>query len=208
MAGSLFHPIRFGLKAVNLSALLILGHILLTTSAHSPQALHQTPDLPAALSVLSALIFLTLLWLSFTLLEGSDLGVRPTVPRRRGRYSPGEEEEEEEQGMVFCQTWIEGGAGLLALYFWIVYREQAQLVLSTYSAEIAKEFILIPITYHLNLLSLSLLNIHLLCAIVAHARRVGLAEVCADTFWTGRMGWWVGHVRLATRGVEDMSEKV
>ncbi|WVF66197.1 hypothetical protein IAT40_000937 [Kwoniella sp. CBS 6097] len=183
---STFHSVRLGLKAVLISSLLIFGHVLLTTTAHAPTSLQLTPALPSALSTLSALIFLTLLWLTFTLIEHTDISLR----------SGSERETEREKGMVFSRTWFEGVCGVVVLVFWSVYWKEAELVMEAYSQHLAGEFALIPLVYFLTLISQLALNIHLISSIFLYAFRNGFSSVGNMEFWMGKMGWWVGNVEL------------
>ncbi|WWD22423.1 hypothetical protein CI109_106914 [Kwoniella shandongensis] len=93
---SSFHPVRLCLKATLVSALFVLGHVLLTSSAQAsstPASFAQTqaftPLLPEALSSLSAHIFLTLLWLVFALLETAVVAVPGRSSSRSGSSSRG-----------------------------------------------------------------------------------------------------------------------
>ncbi|OCF36127.1 hypothetical protein I316_01999 [Kwoniella heveanensis BCC8398] len=184
---STFHSVRLGLKAVLISSLLIFGHVLLTTTAHAPTSLQLTPALPSALSTLSALIFLTLLWLTFTLIEHTDISFRSTSER----------EIEGEKGMVFSRTWFEGVCGVVVLVFWSVYWKEAELIMEVYSQHLAGEFV-----YFLTLISQLALNLHLISSIFVYAVRNGFSSVGNYDFWMGKMGWWVGSVELGLVVVE------
>ncbi|WVQ93821.1 hypothetical protein IAU59_000899 [Kwoniella sp. CBS 9459] len=183
---STFHSVRLGLKAVLVSSLLIFGHVLLTTTAHAPTSLQLTPALPSALSTLSALIFLTLLWLTFTLIEHTDISLR----------SGSEREIDGEKGMVFSRTWFEGVCGVVVLVFWSIYWKEAELVMEAYSQHLAGEFALIPLVYFLTLITQLALNLHLVASIAVYGFRNGLTSVGNLDFWMGKMGWWVGSVEL------------
>ncbi|OCF39305.1 hypothetical protein I317_06887 [Kwoniella heveanensis CBS 569] len=184
---STFHSVRLGLKAVLISSLLIFGHVLLTTTAHAPTSLQLTPALPSALSTLSALIFLTLLWLTFTLIEHTDISFRSTSER----------EIEGEKGMVFSRTWFEGVCGVVVLVFWSVYWKEAELIMEAYSQHLAGEFV-----YFLTLISQLALNLHLISSVFVYAVRNGFSSVGNYDFWMGKMGWWVGSVELGLVVVE------
>lgn len=68
------------------------------------------PSLPGALSSLSALIFLTLLWQCFTLLESSDLNTYYSF------FYDGVVRQD--KGVLFGLTFVETVCGLLALIAW------------------------------------------------------------------------------------------
>ncbi|KAK4684292.1 hypothetical protein P7C73_g5893, partial [Tremellales sp. Uapishka_1] len=92
-----FQSTRLSIKAVLFSALLVLGHVSLTTIA--------TQDIPreklGATRTVSSWLFLTLLWIGFTLLESVDVGSEDTKQR------------------VFSKTWVEGTLGLILLGGWV-----------------------------------------------------------------------------------------
>ncbi|WWC58288.1 uncharacterized protein I303_100826 [Kwoniella dejecticola CBS 10117] len=179
---SYFNPVRLGLKATLVANLLVLGHVLLTTSANAPIPIHLTPYLPKSLSVLSALIFLSLLWISFTLIENCDISSKQ-CPK------------EAEKGMVFSRTWIEGVSQLAVLGFWLGYWKDAEVIMGSFSHHLNGEFVLLPLTYFSVQLSLVLLNIHLITSVILYAFRNGLKSLDGE-FWCGRTGWWVGQVRI------------
>ncbi|RSH85583.1 hypothetical protein EHS25_003722 [Saitozyma podzolica] len=74
-----FHARQLTLRALLFSALLILGYVLLTTTASAPLPVLTSPTLPSCIKSLSSLIFLTLLWLCFTVLELADSDLHPRV---------------------------------------------------------------------------------------------------------------------------------
>ncbi|WVW81977.1 hypothetical protein I302_103980 [Kwoniella bestiolae CBS 10118] len=179
---SYFHPLRLGLKATLVANLLILGHVLLTTSANAPIPIHLIPLLPKALSTFSALIFLTLLWITFTLIENCDIHLK-SCPK------------EAEKGMVFGKMWVEGASQIIVLAFWTDYWKEAQVIMESFSHHLAGEFILLPLTFFSIILSLILLNLHLITSIALFAKREGLASLNRE-LWCGKTGWWVGRVQL------------
>ncbi|WRT63705.1 uncharacterized protein IL334_000628 [Kwoniella shivajii] len=178
---SYFHPVRLGLKATLVANLLVLGHVLLTTSGHASAPIHLIPQLPNSLSTISALIFLTLLWITFTLIECCDLSLK--------------DPKEAEKGMVFSRTWIEGLSGIAVLSFWMGYWKDAEVVFEAFSQHLAGEFVLIPLTYFSAIISLIMLNFHLLISICLYTARNGPKSLNGE-FWSGKTGWWVGRVEL------------
>lgn len=87
----------------------------------------RTPELSHALGTTSVLISITVLWVTFTILEALDARLFDCLPRRRRNGSTytsagaeGDDEEEDEEGevLVFCQTGVELGLGLLMLAAW------------------------------------------------------------------------------------------
>lgn len=82
----------------------------------------RTDELTSALGTTSALISITILWVTFTILEALDsrLFTRWAVRRKPSTTSVvGEEgEEEEDEVLVFCMTWIELSLGLALLGAW------------------------------------------------------------------------------------------
>ncbi|OCF59475.1 hypothetical protein L486_02142 [Kwoniella mangroviensis CBS 10435] len=189
---SYFHPLRLGLKATLVANLLVLGHVLLTTSASAPIPIHLIPLLPKALSTLSALIFLTLLWITFTLIENCDVHTK-SCPK------------EAEKGMVFGKTWVEGGCQMIVLAFWLRYWKDAEVIMESFSHQLAREFVLLPLTFFSTILSLILLNLHLLTSIVLYTKREGLRGLNSE-LWCGKTGWWVGKVQLDQVVIPDVEQ--
>ncbi|OCF73502.1 hypothetical protein I204_05343 [Kwoniella mangroviensis CBS 8886] len=189
---SYFHPLRLGLKATLVANLLVLGHVLLTTSASAPIPIHLIPLLPKALSTLSALIFLTLLWITFTLIENCDIHTK-TCPK------------EAEKGMVFGKTWVEGGCQVIVLAFWLGYWKDAEVIMESFSHQLAREFVLLPLTFFSTILSLILLNLHLLTSIVLYTKREGVRSLNSE-LWCGKTGWWVGKVQLDQVVIPDVEQ--
>jgi hypothetical protein len=64
---------------------------------------------------MSALISVTILWVTFTILEAAD-GIRSIFGKKRSLED--EDEEEDGERYIFCMTWIELGFGLVLLAFW------------------------------------------------------------------------------------------
>ncbi|WVQ62511.1 uncharacterized protein L199_000653 [Kwoniella botswanensis] len=189
---SYFHPLRLGLKATLVANLLVLGHVLLTTSANAPIPIHLIPLLPKALSTLSALIFLTLLWITFTLIENCDIHTK-TCPK------------EAEKGMVFGKTWVEGGCQVIVLAFWLGYWKDAEVIMESFSHHLSGEFVLLPLTFFSTILSLILLNLHLLTSIILYAKRQGYNSLNRE-LWCGKTGWWVGKVQLEQVVILDVEQ--
>ncbi|WWC85965.1 uncharacterized protein L201_000835 [Kwoniella dendrophila CBS 6074] len=190
---SRFHSIRLGTKATLIASLLIFGHVLLTTSANAPIPIHLISELPASLSTISALIFLTLLWITFSLIESCDLQSRPLDAQK-----------DTEKGMVFNEPWVEGLCQLAVLGFWLDYWQDAQVVLEAFSQHLSGEFVLLPLTYYITISSIAILNMHLAFSIMFYAFRNGLSSV-NQQFWCGRTGWWAGNVQL-NESAEDVME--
>ncbi|WVQ76315.1 hypothetical protein IAR50_005980 [Cryptococcus sp. DSM 104548] len=234
---SSFHHVRFALKATAISSLLILGHVLLTTSAHTPYThrhhghhhrsthdhihmhhahqhssvahhAHQSPY-SRSLSILSALIFLTLLWITFTLLEGSDINSMARVPPASSPFLPqakARRAREDEKAMVFMLTAVEVVCGVITGGAWLLFWKDASMVISFLTSHYSKELYIIPITYNIAFCSVLLLNVHTLWSICSHARNVGIKEIFRRSFWLGRIGWWEERVELEVEN--DYPEKV
>ncbi|ODN76019.1 hypothetical protein L202_05975 [Cryptococcus amylolentus CBS 6039] len=156
-----FHSIRFALKATTISSLLILGHVLLTTAAlapyghhdhehhehhdrHSHDHIHQhdahhssREAYHRALCNLSALIFLTLLWFTFALLEGCDLNTTRSPPPpllpQAGAIKAREDD------MVFMLTAVEVIYGAITGGAWLVYKAEASTVISFLTSHYSRD---------------------------------------------------------------------
>ncbi|TYJ56760.1 hypothetical protein B9479_002530 [Cryptococcus floricola] len=229
-----FHSIRFALKATTISSLLILGHVLLTTAAlapyghhphehhghhdrhshdhihlrhahHSSREAHSTQlAYHRALGILSALIFLTLLWFTFALLEGCDLNTTRYPPPPL--LPPAIKAREDETPMVFMLTAVEVICGAVTGGAWLVFRTEADTVVSFFTSHYSRDLYIIPITYNIAFSAILLLNVHTFWSICAHARNVGVREVCRRSFWLGRIGWWEERVELEVG--DEYAEKV
>jgi hypothetical protein len=109
----------------------------------------RTDELVQALGTISALTMVTILWITFTVLEAADV----TGPRLFGRWRTRRiESEEEEEGVegshIFCTTWIELALGMVLLGLWagkspfwfhlnggadeIVYHFHAQVIIAAF----------------------------------------------------------------------------
>lgn len=144
------------------------------------------PALPGALSSLSALIFLTLLWQCFTLLESSDLNTYYSF------FFDGVVRQD--KGVLFGLTFVETVCGLLALIAWFVLREEAEIVLTAFSD--IQESALISLTYNLGTYALLFLNIYTMLSMGMHVRKTGVGELMTKNFWLGRMSWWEGRIEI------------
>lgn len=92
----------------------------------------RTDELTSALGTTSALISITILWVTFTILEALDSrlitrwGMRrrssSSTTSRGGGGGEGEgqrdDEDEEDEVLVFCMTWVELSLGLILLCAW------------------------------------------------------------------------------------------
>ena len=143
-----FAFLRQDLRASLIPSLLVLGHALLLTAVkarESPFSLSsclirfimadvsaaqesRTDELTSALGTTSALISITILWVTFTILEALDsrLFTRWAIRRKASTTDESEGEEEEDEVLVFCMTCIELSLGLMLLSAWI-----CKLALST-----------------------------------------------------------------------------
>ncbi|ODO02008.1 hypothetical protein L198_02739 [Cryptococcus wingfieldii CBS 7118] len=237
-----FHSIRFALKATTISSLLILGHVLLTTAAlapyghhhhehhghhdrhshdhihlhhahHSSRETHSTQlAYHRALCILSALIFLTLLWFTFALLEGCDLNTTRSPPPPL--LPQAIKAREDETPMVFMLTAVEVICGAVTGGAWLgnvhdrsghshflphfsLFQGSLQVAITLREIRPDDEILdIIPITYNIAFNAILLLNFHTFWSICAHARNVGVREVCRRSFWLGRIGWWEERVEL------------
>jgi hypothetical protein len=70
-----------------------------------------------ALGTISALISVTILWVTFTILEAAD-GIRSIFGRKPKSSGDDDDDEEDGERYIFCMTWIELGFGLCLLAFW------------------------------------------------------------------------------------------
>ena len=121
-----FHSLRLMLRALLISSLLVLGHVLLVATASlgssfnflSPKE-HQRlirpgidrepfkTDLASAIESTSGLIFVTLLWTCFVLMEEVELSLSKGGHR------------DDETSCTFTRLWVELGMTSLAVAGWM-----------------------------------------------------------------------------------------
>nr|XP_031863580.1 uncharacterized protein CI109_000832 [Kwoniella shandongensis]KAA5530652.1 hypothetical protein CI109_000832 [Kwoniella shandongensis] len=185
-----FSTIRWVLKSTLILCLTVMGHILLSTSS---QPAFTSPALPT----ISALIFLTFLWLSFTLLELSDAPHRPLSSEEEDDDDDDEEKEWKEtrkdpKVVFLSKTWVELLSGLIVLALWSLYYRETLTIVKLYQ----RAYILVPITYGLIFLCLALLNLQTMGSIAVYAIEHGPRSILDTEFWEARTGGWSGRIAL------------
>ncbi|GFZ51850.1 hypothetical protein JCM24511_09618 [Saitozyma sp. JCM 24511] len=191
-----FHTRQLTLRALLFSELLILGHVLLTTTASAPLPVLTSPTLPLSIKSISSLIFLTLLWLCFTVLElaDSDASDASGAPTKHGHAN-----------LCFSQLRVEMGLnGVLGLA-WAAYFPDATAILVAYSTDLAPQLVILTIAYYTALVSLLSLFLHTLCALSVHAGKNGWETLVDGAVWKGKAGGWRGG-RIRLEGGEGEGE--
>lgn len=198
-----FHPTRQILRAGLIACLLVFGHVLVGTAISGDA--HLVRSLGPAFRSTSALLFLTLLWQAFSLLEQADVpfaraSVRRSAwagRRRRQRHKEGDVEETETDGLVFSMTWVEFVHNAILLGCWASWSDRAR---SAYTAlrlnpnELGMEFVVLPVAATGLLACLTAMQAQLCLAIAYHAWTQGFSAICTTAFWTDRTGHWTERV--------------
>ncbi|RXK37181.1 hypothetical protein M231_05550 [Tremella mesenterica] len=190
-----FHPLRQTLRATLIAGLLVFGHVLLGSAASAPRNI--VLPLASNLRTTSALIFLTLLWQSFTLLELVD--ARHTADRFNGEF--GMNHIGRDEGRVFGTTAVEFIHNSVLLGAWAAWSTTALDSFSALSmaSSLNLELVFLPATATIILISVLLLQTQLVLSIARHAYTHG--GIFTSDFWRGRTGWWTERVRLDVENI-------
>lgn len=182
--------------------------------------------LPQAIKSTSALLFLTLLWVNFTLLEPVDV-------------DDGIAENGEEGVILFGRTWVDLGLNSAFLVCWIgklpsrsashlerfMAGDAQRLIVAVCSSNIKllyeafnpymaidlgggltrpsprcadnpRAIVLLPCAGFVIILTLDLLQLQLVLGIARHAMKHGIKGVMYAEFWQARTGGWTRRIRL------------
>lgn len=206
-----FRTLRANLRSVLFCALLLLGHVIITTLSALVHSFESSADIQVLLATLprmtiprlSGLIFITLLWQGFILFELADTRVADQSvtlsPEEQNEKAvlvnepTGSVKEEEEEGLVlFTSTVMEFVVGVVVAGLWTAAIPSLQHLCNVFSSQLARDLLILRPLLIIAYTCTILLNLQIPLEIARRAARRDLT----GRWWTAAVGEWAGRIQL------------